>query len=325
MNRARSLRARFFSPPSTNRAPVRPPTLAFAEKLCIVQENIIASSRRPRENASMDTTDTAIASTVVTYSPTGTTRRVCAAVAAGLGASSVSTLDMTPNRSADVAPATITDDVAIIGVPVYTGRVAAEAVARLQNVRADDVPAVLVVVYGNRAFEDALVELRDLALKAGFRPVAAAAFIGEHSYSRPGSPLAGGRPDAEDLARAREFGEAVLRRLQSPTPPADAEPLALPGNTPYRNRSEMPSLAPERIAERCTGCGRCVDACPTGAIPPDGSAADAALCTLCCACVKACPEQARVLTGTWMEAVTAKLSAACATRCEPEIFMNDVE
>ena len=256
---------------------------------------------------------------IVTYSPTGTTHRVCEAIAAGLAAPAVTRLDLTPAGPYDGVPTRLTDGVAVIGVPVYTGRVAAHAVERLRSIRAADVPAVLVVVYGNRAYEDALVELRDLAVAAGFRPVAVAAFVGEHSYSRPEAPLAAGRPDADDLRKARELGESVARRLAALSSVTELESPEVPGTVPYKDRSQMPALTPEWLADRCSGCGRCVEVCPTGAIPADGTAADVGLCTLCCACVKVCPEQARVLAGPWMDAVSAALTKACATRDEPEI------
>ena len=85
---------------------------------------------------------------------------------------------------------------------------------------------MVIAVYGNRAFEKAAAELAALAARQGFVPVAAAAFVGEHSYSTPETPVAAGRPDAQDLARAAEFGAAVRKKLAAGTPaPVDAAKL----------------------------------------------------------------------------------------------------
>lgn len=85
---------------------------------------------------------------------------------------------------------------------------------------------MVIAVYGNRAFEKAAAELAAAAARQGFVPVAAAAFVGEHSYSTPETPVAAGRPDAQDLARAAEFGAAVREKLAAGTPaPVDAANL----------------------------------------------------------------------------------------------------
>lgn len=109
--------------------------------------------------------------------------------------------------------ANLEDELTVVAVPVYGGRVAETAVERLRNFRADQAPVVPVVVYGNRDYEDALLELSDLLKEKGFVPVAAAAFIGEHSFSRPDMPVAAGRPDEEDLRKAMAFGLQIREYL----------------------------------------------------------------------------------------------------------------
>ena len=54
-------------------------------------------------------------------------------------------------------------------------------------------------------------------------------------------------------------------------------------------------LLPEINPLRCTGCGRCVDHCPTGALAEAGGKAvldRPLLCTYCTECEEICPEQA---------------------------------
>lgn len=48
-------------------------------------------------------------------------------------------------------------------MPVYAGRVPALTVERLKGIKTSGVKCVIVAVYGNRAYEDALVEMQDVA------------------------------------------------------------------------------------------------------------------------------------------------------------------
>jgi len=47
-----------------------------------------------------------------------------------------------------------------------------------------------------------------------------------------------------------------------------------------------------RVSEKCTGCGRCVRLCPTGAIGEKGDTTDRSECIVCLRCVRQCPEKA---------------------------------
>lgn len=166
----------------------------------------------------------------VVFSPTGTSKKIAETVArsiasdAGTEAAALKTIDLT--HAAAHSAALSAGAVAVIAAPVYGGHVAPTAAKRLEKLRGSGTPAVVIAVYGNRAFEKAAAELAALAARQGFVPVAAAAFVGEHSYSTPETPVAAGRPDAQDLARAAEFGAAVRKKLAAGTPaPVDAAKL----------------------------------------------------------------------------------------------------
>jgi hypothetical protein len=123
-------------------------------------------------------------------------------------------------------------------MPVHAGRVPALAVERMRAIKGMGRPAVLVTVYGNRAFDDALLELRDLATELEFVPVAGAAFIGQHSFSTPEFPVAQGRPDMADRDRAAAFGRHVRDKLAGISNEAELRnlpELRVPGNFPYRD------------------------------------------------------------------------------------------
>jgi ferredoxin len=255
------------------------------------------------------------------FSPTGTTKAIVTCIAEGLGARP-SFLDMTvPSRFGEGCPG---GEIAVIGVPVYAGRVPELAAARLRaGGRGEGRPAVLAVVYGNRAFEDALLELRDLALELGFVPVAAAAFIGEHSFSTPQWPVAEGRPDAADRDKAVAFGRSVRKLLQGVSKPADLRPLEVPGNLPYRQGVQPSTICPETDAQTCVLCGECARSCPSGAITLDEDSVltEASLCLRCCACTRVCPAGARVMRHEKILEFGRMLSTQYAQRREPEFFL----
>ncbi len=240
------------------------------------------------------------------FSPTGTSRRVAEAVGRGLNAPRTAACDATHGA---VTCAAAREDVAVFAVPVYGGHAAPTALQRLEAVRGAGTPAVVIVLYGNRAYERAVRELADFVTARGFVPVAAAAFVGEHSYSTARWPIASGRPDAADRADAEAFGRAVAAKLAAEGVRAvDAAQLPAVRNgmlatwrfirfvIGYRRRQKR---HPQRVtvaasADRCTHCGRCASLCPTGAIVAGGEErTDTARCIRCCACVKGCPVGAR--------------------------------
>ena len=148
---------------------------------------------------------------IICFSPTRTSYRVAKEIADGTGIEHLQEHDLTLEDSKGCRLGK--EDLAIIAVPTYAGRVSLTAIERLQAIQGEGTPAAVVVLYGNRDYEDALIEARDTAHSLGFIPVAGAAFIGEHSYSSPDMPIAQGRPDTKDLEIARDFGKQIARIL----------------------------------------------------------------------------------------------------------------
>ena len=148
---------------------------------------------------------------LVFFSPTHTSAKIARAVGDGIGMGRRMETDLTLDESAD--PIEITNALTVIAAPVYGGRVAPVALKRLKRLKGNNAPAILIAVYGNRDYEDALIELRDTAVELGFTPLSAGAFIGEHSYSTTNMPIAAGRPDASDLQIAFQFGQDSLNKL----------------------------------------------------------------------------------------------------------------
>ena len=254
---------------------------------------------------------------LIYFSPTGTTRKIVRQIAAGLDSGDPAEHDLT--RSAEGLELHLADGIAVIGVPVYAGRVPEIFLKRVATLSADGVPAVLVALYGNRAYEDALVEFRDVMTAKGFTVVAAGAFIGEHSYSTVVRPVAANRPDAADLQNARDFGAAVAGKLSQGS---RRVPGGIPGDIPYKDRVPLGGICPETRHELCTLCGTCARVCPTFIITvAQEVTTNAENCVMCCACVKFCPHRARVMRHPLVEARREMLTKNFSGRKEPSWFL----
>ena len=100
--------------------------------------------------------------TQLLFSPTGGTQKAADLLAHALS-DSVQTVDLCDSQAHFSEVSLASDDLALIAVPSYGGRVPAAAIQRLAAVHGNGAPAILMVVYGNRAFEDTMVELEDAA------------------------------------------------------------------------------------------------------------------------------------------------------------------
>ena len=199
---------------------------------------------------------------LVYFSPTGTSRKVLESIAKGTGLKEVEHIDLTPPDGAEKAIPPFSDELVILGAPVYGGRLPVEAIRRLKRLKGSQTAAVLVVLYGNREFEDALLELKNLSIELGFVPVAGGAFIGEHSFATEDRPIAAGRPDGRDVQKAMEFGARIKEKvtaLESLEAQADVE---IPGRFPYEGGAREMTCSPATDKDACTVCGDCAEVWP---------------------------------------------------------------
>ena len=255
---------------------------------------------------------------LIYFSPTHTSAKIAYAIAEALEADTLSESDITHEGLKELLSMG-GNELVIVAVPVYGGRVAETAMDRIRMVKGNATPVIPVVVYGNRDYEDALKELSDALSAQGFVPVSAGAFIGEHSYSRKDMPIAAGRPDKDDLLKASEFGSEILKKLDNVSTLTDLQPLVVKGNFPYKVKGPSTPQAPVTDEDLCTQCEYCIDVCPVAAISivDDRMFSDPSLCIKCCACVKECPEGAR----TFDTPYTAMLHKNFSARREPELFI----
>lgn len=241
------------------------------------------------------------------FSPTGGTKKVADAIAAGLN-TPVIDMDLTK----EIAVPKLGEKDALMAVlPVYAGRVPQISLERLAALKGNGQKAVAVVVYGNREYDDALLETRDALEANGFFVVAAAAFIAEHSIARS---IANRRPDGSDEALCRQFAADVMAKAD------DAVPVQVPRNTPYKELK--PSAFHPAANEDCVKCGTCAEQCPVGAIPMDDpSQTNHDLCINCMRCIQICPVNGRALSDSFLTMITQMLNQNAAGYKTPTIFL----
>jgi len=259
---------------------------------------------------------------LVYFSPTGTTKKVVQGIARGIHPGTVEELDITRPSARKQPLQTSEKELLIIGVPVYMGRVPALLTEWLHAIKAQNTPAAGVVVYGNRVYDDALLELNDILKQCGCKPIAGAAYIGEHSFSNSETPTAEGRPDVRDLKHAELFGQKIQKKLRSISSAGQISDVTIPGCYPYRGDSKLWTVDFIAVGNECIQCGNCAEGCPVGAIDPENSRAiDTETCITCCACIRHCPRHARTMKPGLVRDASLRLSTLYKERKEPEFFV----
>ena len=217
-------------------------------------------------------------------------------------------------------------DLVVCGTPVIAGRVPNVLLPYLtEKVKGNGAYAVPVVSFGNRNYDDALIELRNILEQDGFRTVAGGAFVSEHSFSKT---LAAGRPDAKDLASMQEFGAKIAEKLTSGweyTAPAyvkGCDPIRPYFKPQDRHGAhiDIRKVKP-KVSDACVGCGHCAEVCPMGSISRENIREYIGICIKCCACVKKCPVGARYFDDPGYIYHKEELEELYERRAEPDWFI----
>ncbi len=268
---------------------------------------------------------------IVYFSPTGTTRRLSVCIGQTLAEKleqPAAVHDVTSPESRAEALRFGPDDTAVIAFPVYAGRLPNLLLPYIKTLRGDRTAAVPLVVFGNRCYDDALPELGLLLESQGFRCVSAAAFAGEHAFSRI---LGAGRPDEADLLAARSFAEKTARKLKQGLfpqsiwdllgePERPLRPYYIPRDT-QGNPINILKVKPKLDPEKCVSCKKCVTLCPMVSIRAENVAEISGICIKCGACVKGCPNGARYFDDPGYLLHTHILEEQFSRRAEPSLFL----
>jgi ferredoxin len=240
------------------------------------------------------------------FSPCGGTKTVADIISRELGDAPMQELT-TPSMNTVIDHDTLT----FFCVPVYGGRIPKPMYDRMSIIKGDNTPCVPVAVFGNRAVDDALLEMSDLAAKSGFVTVAGCEMVAPHSID---TQFGAGRPDESDKAKLHAF----LEKLKS----AECfKPVQMPGDPEYAKK-KVASLPLYPVASKeCSGCGICEKYCPAGAIKGKHMRTVPTKCINCMRCVNMCSTESRKVPAAMRLAAHLTLKKLCSDRKEPNFYL----
>lgn len=204
------------------------------------------------------------------------------------------------------------DDILVYGFPVYAGRMPILLEEELNNLQGNDTLAVIIATYGNREYDDSLLEAYNILSERGFKVIAVGAFVGEHSYTKK---VASGRPDNKDLEETMTFGEKISNKILE----GKIGDIHIKGNIPYKERKPM--LFKPKTKDTCTNCGLCIEVCPMEVINKDNPNKVENGCILCCACIRTCPSNAKYIDADPINNIIDMLERKCLKRKDIEFFI----
>lgn len=246
----------------------------------------------------------------IVFSPTGGTERVSKAITRNW--SHVDTIDLSAPDTKFTDICFERDSLAVIAMPSFGGVAPQLALNRLAMLKGNGAKCVIAAVYGNRAYEDTLVQMEDYAQNAGFQVVAAISAVAEHSIIHE---YAAGRPNVDDCKELSEFGDQILEKAAS----NKLSKLSIPGNRPYKKAGT--GMVPKADSS-CTTCGLCAQKCPASAISANTPrATDKSKCISCMRCVSICPVHARKVSSLMTTIAAAAIKKACSVEKANELFI----
>ncbi len=219
------------------------------------------------------------------------------------------------------------NDLVICGTPTYAGRIPNIMLPFYKNnIKSLGALAIPIVLYGNRNFDDSLIELRNIMQENGFYTIAGAGFIGEHAFSYV---LGAGRPDESDMHVALEFADKAAEKIIN-TENIPSEPVKVRGNDPIRSyyipkdknehAIDILKVKPKVDTSKCTNCKTCAYVCPLASIDFEDITKYVGKCIKCGACVKKCPEHCRYYDDEGYLYHQHDLEEEFSRRAKPELF-----
>lgn len=244
---------------------------------------------------------------IVSFSPTGKSFNAMRKLGELLGRD-FKEIDLCSLKEREKKTEFKSDDFVIIGSPVYGGRIP-PVEGLFLNIFGENTPCVVCSCFGNRDYDDALLELKNKVELQGFKCIGACALVIPHVYSKV---LGKDRPDEKDIEEMKGFAEKINEKLRT----GDLSEITVKGNFPYKEWKMNGNVpVPD---ENCIKCGKCAAVCPVGAISNTDFRADEKLCIRCTKCLYICPVSCRKMD---FSAVTKRLEENFSRRKDNEYFI----
>lgn len=253
--------------------------------------------------------------TEIFFSPNGSTKKISNSFCTYAGWTATDKIDLLNQKTLEKQLFT-SEEIVIVSMPVFAGRIPEIMSKQLHHIKGTNTPAIALVVYGNRDYDDALLELTDILKANGFVLVGAAALVAQHSIF---PAVASGRPDKKDMDAIKDFSQTCKKAIENFS---GTKNILVKGNVPYREPKAIP-LKPSATKE-CNACGICVNICPTKAISPETPRkTDKERCISCVACISACPQNARTFNGVMYSLASKDFVKNNSERKEPAFFYTE--
>lgn len=265
----------------------------------------------------------------VYFSATGNTKKIVDKIADELAAKWViplETFDFTCPARRERQYQFRSDELIIFGLPVYAGRIPNKILPLVQNLfDGGGALAVPIVTFGNRSYDNALIELRNELEEYGFHTIAAGAFTAEHAFS---PKLAAGRPDEKDMQEISAFAGKIAEKV------CDIEEI--PERIPVKGKEPIPAYyrplgvdgkpavflkAKPKTSDACNYCKMCAEVCPMGSIDIENPRVVSGICIKCQACIKICPSKAKYFDDEAFLSHVNMLEQNYTRRAENETFV----
>lgn len=266
----------------------------------------------------------------VFFSATGNTKKVVSMIAERIAKNlnlDIEKIDFTLPQNRIEKTSFQPTDIVVFGTPVYAGRVPNKILPHVQEGFAGNgALAVPVVTFGNRNFDNGLIELRNELENNGFHTIAGAGIACSHSFSQKIGP---GRPDESDISIMEKFADELSSKVKN----LDEIPamIAVRGDDPVgpyytplgadKKPAKFLKAKPKTDPSKCNGCKICADVCPMGSISADSPHEVSGICIKCQSCVKKCPQDAKYFDDEAFLSHVKMLEENYSRRAQPETFI----